>query len=1053
MLYENSHIKTILIFSLFIWSFWGFQPKEKSDTNDISFHQDTVQANQLIKKADSLLFIGQFQKAVDVLEQSKNIFQGHSQWESIISCSVQQARIADNLVTNTKQSYANEALKLAKKHLHKYHYQLGKAYQQVAEVQIINEQYDSSITFFKKAIQIFEQQKKWNDCAWVIISKSVNYYYLEDYKAFEDDLIQAQKLYKKHQLDDEIYITTLDLLALVYNTEGDFFKAIENTKSSLQFYLNKPYLTLGDSITIATNYSNIGQFYSEIGAFNKADNYFLKAIKFSKDVELSNYVNALYSISNNAIKTENYSKCIDYAHRCLKLVNGLDKKEQKIYVIANSNIGNSYNYLQQFDSSEYYLKKAINYGNNEYLLFSKLDFTTLLLEQYQSNKALTILKDINPLELSKEHQKAYFYRNLARAYGQNKDFEKSMFYFQKTINCRIPSFTDTLDFYSQPDLQIRIKDPLFFLKDLKLKAYHLSQFSDKQQNLEAALETYDLAFQWIDTLLQSYSYDDSRTINNKRNRKIYEQAINVASQLYQRTNDKKYITKAFNYAEKIKSNILLSDLQADDNQTIIPKPIQDREKELAANVSFYERQLQLAKNNEEKEKINLYQNYLTDYRIALGELKDSLKDNYSKYYELKYTPTLATIPTIQADLETNQSFVSYYSGDSSTYIFTISKSDFHFSKLNSTSTIDEKVIAFRQMLNQPNSTIEGFTNYNQTATDLYSTVLQQSIEQLPKSVNQLIIIPDGTLNYIPFEILTSEVVKTPSQDFSKLPYLLYDYQIQYGYSATLLRENEKRQNQLKTNSKCLAYAPPYESNEPMAQRRGTMQTLRDGTIQLQGTGKEIQAIATYFKGDFDQSETATKAKFIKQAPDFGILHLAMHGEANYENENLANLKFTNTQGQSEEDYLLYQSEIANMDLNAQLVVLSACETGLGKYLYGEGIASLGRSFMYAGVPSIVMSLWKVDDKATSQLMPYFYENLSEEMPKNEALHQAKLTFLKKEDLSKIHPHYWAGFVSIGDVQPIKNGRNWGIWLILGSSLLLLGSGFLIWRKFLNIKNK
>ncbi|NJN78766.1 MAG: CHAT domain-containing protein [Saprospiraceae bacterium] len=228
--------------------------------------------------------------------------------------------------------------------------------------------------------------------------------------------------------------------------------------------------------------------------------------------------------------------------------------------------------------------------------------------------------------------------------------------------------------------------------------------------------------------------------------------------------------------------------------------------------------------------------------------------------------------------------------------------------------------------------------------------------------------------------------------------------------------------------------------------RGTMQTLRDGTVQLQGTGKEIQAISTHFGGDFDQSETATKANFLKNAPDFGILHLAMHGEANYEHEKFANLKFTNTKGQSKEAYLLYQSEIANMDLNAQLIVLSACETGLGKYIYGEGIASLGRSFMYAGVPSVVMSLWKVDDKATSQLMPYFYENLAAGMSKDKALHEAKLTFLKKEDFSKLHPHYWAGFVAIGDVQPIKKQTTWQYWLFGGLLMATFVIGIFIWKK-------
>ncbi|NJN78767.1 MAG: CHAT domain-containing protein [Saprospiraceae bacterium] len=389
--------------------------------------------------------------------------------------------------------------------------------------------------------------------------------------------------------------------------------------------------------------------------------------------------------------------------------------------------------------------------------------------------------------------KAVFNRNLGRVYAVQGDFDKAMPYFQKTFHHRISTFTDTLNIYANPTVFDKIASPIFLLDDLKSKAYFLSQFSEKQKNLEAALETYDLAFQWMDTLTQFYSYDDSRMIHNQRNRDIYEQAIEVAYQLYQRTRDKKYIDKAFAYAEKIKSNILLSELQSDENQMIIPKSIQNREKDLGANVSFYERQLQTAKENKEKDKIKLYQNYLTDYRIALGELKDSIKHNYSKYYELKYTATLATISTIQANLTAEQGFVSYYSGDSLTYVFSITNGAANFARLDSTSIIDKQVFAFRDKLKQPKNatTSEVFKNYNEVSNQLYQTILTSSIKSFSKNIRQLIIIPDGTLNYIPFEILTNKIIKNPSQDFSKMPYLLYNYQIQYGYSATLLNKNKK----------------------------------------------------------------------------------------------------------------------------------------------------------------------------------------------------------------------------------------------------------------------
>jgi hypothetical protein len=119
----------------------------------------------------------------------------------------------------------------------------------------------------------------------------------------------------------------------------------------------------------------------------------------------------------------------------------------------------------------------------------------------------------------------------------------------------------------------------------------------------------------------------------------------------------------------------------------------------------------------------------------------------------------------------------------------------------------------------------------------------------------------------------------------------------------------------------------------------------------------------------------------------------MHGEADFDNPKFGHLIFTNVGVDALEESLLYHYEIANLDLNAQLAVLSACETGVGKYEAGEGVFSLARSFMYAGVPSIVMSLWKVNDQSTSQIMPLFYQNLSKGMEKSRAFTRRQIRIL------------------------------------------------------------
>ena len=133
-----------------------------------------------------------------------------------------------------------------------------------------------------------------------------------------------------------------------------------------------------------------------------------------------------------------------------------------------------------------------------------------------------------------------------------------------------------------------------------------------------------------------------------------------------------------------------------------------------------------------------------------------------------------------------------------------------------------------------------------------------------------------------------------------------------------------------------------------------------------------------------------------------------------------------------------------------MAVLSACNTGYGKLIKGEGIMSLARAFSYAGCPSVVMSHWQVDDKSTSELMELFYKELSEGKAKDEALRLAKLEYLKHSNITTSHPFYWSSFVVIGSTNPITETRNnsWSIIVII--VMLLLGiSIYLLKKKKIN----
>lgn len=181
---------------------------------------------------------------------------------------------------------------------------------------------------------------------------------------------------------------------------------------------------------------------------------------------------------------------------------------------------------------------------------------------------------------------------------------------------------------------------------------------------------------------------------------------------------------------------------------------------------------------------------------------------------------------------------------------------------------------------------------------------------------------------------------------------------------------------------------------------------------------EVDSISTIVPVDRYLGDEATKENFLKVAPDAVLLHLATHAEVHDRDPMLSRLVFS---PRSSDPYL-YASEIYGLSLKADLVVLSACETGLGQWARGEGVMSLARAFMIAGCPQVVMSLWAVDDRSTAQLMTDFYRGIDSELPPHEALRQAKLKMLDGDNPVYAHPYYWAGWVPIGGARAVELSR-------------------------------
>ncbi len=225
------------------------------------------------------------------------------------------------------------------------------------------------------------------------------------------------------------------------------------------------------------------------------------------------------------------------------------------------------------------------------------------------------------------------------------------------------------------------------------------------------------------------------------------------------------------------------------------------------------------------------------------------------------------------------------------------------------------------------------------------------------------------------------------------------------------------------------------------------QNSRSTLAKLQWSKYELEKISEIVSSDGFYGEEATEGQFKVTALKYRILHIAAHAVFNDSSLLYSGLIF-NKDDNSGEDGIFYTYELYNLRLNAELTVLSACNTGMGKLVNGEGIFSLARGFMYAGSPSVVMSLWSVDDRSTSLIMTDFYDGISGGSRIGNALRKAKLKYLEEANEITASPLYWAGMVSYGCQDPvtINDKSGFGVLHFIIIILLLMTPIYFVLKK-------
>jgi CHAT domain-containing protein len=570
-----------------------------------------------------------------------------------------------------------------------------------------------------------------------------------------------------------------------------------------------------------------------------------------------------------------------------------------------------------------------------------------------------------------------------------------------------------------------------------------TQKSNDTTHLLLALQCYDTAFKAIETLRKEYFFEEANLYLSDYSFTFFEKAIQTCVMLQEATGRFNYYgKKAFEFSESAKAITLKRTIQEKTAKVGLSKNVLEKDSILKSRLTI------LMQSRGNTATLTAIEDSILFVKQQLEKFTRQLQQDYPEYYRLKYDFQPASHSDIQTKLlDENTVLLEYFVGDSNIYIFQITSKSFELHSIKKPTDLESKVRQFRRGLTdnglRVDSAKEAFRLFTDNAYELYELLIAPALLLLPvtpgmkselheseiikSEFSNLIIIPDGILGFIPFEILISLPVGNSSTDYRSLPYLIKKYSVRYGYSAKLLTESlGKTQN---THDDLIAFAPGFEAGQaesPENRDSVSRDMVRAGLYELTHASQEVEAISKQFRhSNYFLDTEATEAEFKRSAPGHSVIHLATHALLHDEDPAFSRLLFS-SKTDLVEDGNLHVNELYNMKLNANLVVLSACNTGYGKMQRGEGIMSLARGFAYAGCPNIVMSLWPANDRSTSQIMEQFYENLSEDAGKDEALRQAKLYYLSQSDKIKSHPYFWAGFVLLGDSEPMSFAASSGL---------------------------
>jgi CHAT domain-containing protein len=930
--------------------------------------------------------------------------------------------------------------------------------------------FEESISHYEQAKAIFIQQLGAQDLKVVISDLNIAGIYIS-----AGDLDRALDLYQQcvSSIKGRVPLPKLELSSC-YNNMGAIYERKNNYLAAREYYglsIGLFHTLFGRSFPdLALRYNNMGNICYFLGEYQHAIAYYNQAIAVrapSKKHYHPDFIHSNLGIGACYTDLGDITKALHFNRLALEQATGLYGKEHPEVASVWLKLGISLVLSQDTSAARAAFDQSIAIWQQHFgPQYSGIAAA------YQ-NIGQIYYDQVNLVQSIHFYEKALYIRErdqrpeaivatlitLSQCYLQLGQWNKAISFAERSLALGLT--TAAPDHYQS--LKLKVGDQVV-LKALYFNTAALLKRGQPDDSAKA-FAAIRFADRLVDSLRMTHQYESDKIECSNTATPIYHCAINLFSRLPAAHQE------AFFYAEKVKAVALAQMLHESEasHLSTIPDSLVSQDRKRKLDLIYYNQTiLQLEEKCPKCDSARLAE--LVKSRFAtieeLQQLHTLIEDRYPQYHALKYKNLTASIHDLQSALSQKMpqtAVLSYVLTDSALVSFLITPKQYQVHRQPLTWSKDPKKNDLSRMITQlvkavadPKLAISSPKPVIEAATQLYQLLIKPFEQYI--GGKDLIIIPDGELYKVPFELLINpgQQVNTLSK-WQDLPYLIKKYNISYCYSATLLLESlEKKSQNPVPSSGFLAFAPVFDdtstgkivSNENTIEQSYITYVSRGDTVSrafmndgkfirpLPGTEREVKAIyelfnqknlpAKYYLND-QANESTVKSLNLKP---YKYLHFATHGLTDEDRPTQSCLILAQNQfpklpapngegsktqlpspiGEGSNDNLLTSSEMYGLELDAELVVLSACQTGKGTLKAGEGIIGLTRGLLYAGARNLMVSQWNVNDASTAELMTKFYSKILAGQSNRQALREAKLELLNSKFAC---PHYWSAFVLVG----------------------------------------